>query len=337
MSQSPTFPSNFLPRVRQLILPYVTTEDDREALLTDAFYLLSDSRLYYQIKRNGSPQTFTTLLCKTLIDYGCLAEGPHAMGQLLQTAKFYCGTDKYSAIDKLIDHTLHACVPSDQVTPETEPLSDDPTIRAQLEALQNERLRTQKQFERGDLPEMVYSSMIPPIDTKINALKSQLANVTLPITPSPPPTASATVFLSYSHADDAYAEALRTVLERAGYSVWIAPDDEEVGAISAGIRRSFVVVAVISGSALASRWTRIKIQKAVKEGKLIVPILTEDVLGDGAYTPLVSYQAVRAFEFLAASVPYMMSARKPQSQPQQGASATFSNQNHCWCRFTRSG
>ena len=300
MSQSSSFPPDFLPRVRQLILPYVTTEDDREALLTDAFYLLSDSRLYHQIKRNGSPQTFTTLLCKTLIDYGCLAEGPHALGQLLQTAKFYCGTDKHADIDALTDHTVHVCAPSEEIAPETEPPSDDPTIRAQLEALQNERLRTQKQFERGDLPQIAYDSMIAQIDTKIAALKAQLID-SPPVPEQAASDSSATVFLSYSHADRAYAESLRAELERAGYAVWIDTSsikggDDWVSAISAGIRRSFVVVAVVSRSALASRWARTEILKAINEDKLIVPVLMEDVLREDTYTPLISYQAVRAFE-----------------------------------------
>ncbi len=224
MSNSPVFPPDFLPRVRQIILPYVATEDDREALLTDAFYLLSDLRLYHQIKRTGSPQTFTTLLCKTLIDYGCLAEGPHALGQLLQSAKFYCGPDQHPTIDALTDHTTQVCAPSDEIpaAPEPSTTPNDGVSRAQLEALQNERLRTQKQFECGDLPQIAYESLITQIDARIAALQSQLVESD-PAIPAESATSgdSATVFLSYSHDDRDYANALRAELERAGYAVWI--------------------------------------------------------------------------------------------------------------------
>jgi len=102
-------PPDLLPRTRQILLPLVETKDDREALLTDAFYTLSDSRIYHQIKREGTPIGFTTLCIKKLLDYGCLSEGKHALGRLLNTAKYYCGVDKHITIDELVRMTDALC------------------------------------------------------------------------------------------------------------------------------------------------------------------------------------------------------------------------------------
>jgi len=307
-----TFPPDFLPRMRQIVLPYVTTEDEREALLTDAFYLLSDSRLYHSIKRSGSPVSFTTLLFRTLADYGCLTEGPHALAQLLQTTRFYSGPDKHSEIDALTALASDQCVQLDEqaesLREPVETSADGKGQRAEMERLQRERMKADKQHQRGDLPDVAYEALIARIDTQIDVIQSMLvrtskADTSGPVvsTGSADDNLGASVFLSYSHSDRAYAVHLQSALQAAGYAVWIDDSklkggDDWIAAISAGIRRSFAVVAVVSRASLASRWARTEILKAINEDKLIVPVVVEDVIKHDGFLPLISYQAVRAFE-----------------------------------------
>jgi formylglycine-generating enzyme required for sulfatase activity/energy-coupling factor transporter ATP-binding protein EcfA2 len=127
---TPKIPPDLLPRTRQILLPLVETEDDREALLTDAFYTLSDSRIYHQIKREGTPVGFTTRCIKKLLDYGCLTEGNHALGQLLSVSKYYCGVDKHANIEELVAITKSWCIEIDTVNPTqkpaTKPITDKP-------------------------------------------------------------------------------------------------------------------------------------------------------------------------------------------------------------------
>jgi len=63
----------------------VATENEREALLIDAFYL-SDSRLFYGINRTGEATVFTSLLIKKLIDHGGHVEGAQRRQILLAIA-----------------------------------------------------------------------------------------------------------------------------------------------------------------------------------------------------------------------------------------------------------
>jgi formylglycine-generating enzyme required for sulfatase activity len=127
-----SIPPDLLPRTRQIILPLVGTDDDREALLTDAFYLLPDTRLYHQIKRDGTPLNFTTLCIKTLIDYGCLTGDMHALGQLLSVARMYCGVDKHPEIDALVGITNTLCIEPTPQPAQTLPIS--PIIQSGIQS-----------------------------------------------------------------------------------------------------------------------------------------------------------------------------------------------------------
>ncbi|MFN8005378.1 MAG: TIR domain-containing protein, partial [Acidobacteriota bacterium] len=103
----PKIPPDLLPRARQILLPLVTTAEDRDALLTEAFYL--HDPLLYQIEREGAPYPFAVKCLKKLLDFGCLAEREHSLARLLTIARTLYGTDKHAEIDDLIQITNEYC------------------------------------------------------------------------------------------------------------------------------------------------------------------------------------------------------------------------------------
>lgn len=122
----PDLPADFLARARQVLLPLVENEEERDALLTDAFYLLPDSRLYHQINQAGSAMSFTTLCIKTLIKYECLSSGTHALGHLLMTCKLYCGINKHAEIDDLAQTANALCAQTPPSVPAPPPVAVTP-------------------------------------------------------------------------------------------------------------------------------------------------------------------------------------------------------------------
>ena len=102
-----TLPPDLISRARQILLPLVATEAERDALLTEAFYL--HDPLLYRIDRRGAPYPFAVNCVKRLLDYGCLAEQEHSLARLLAIARSLYGVDKYTEIDDLIQITNAIC------------------------------------------------------------------------------------------------------------------------------------------------------------------------------------------------------------------------------------
>lgn len=111
-----TLPPDFMTRLKSLILPHVLTVEDRDNLLTEAFYL-ADQRLYQQIKREGSPKAFCIHCIKTLIDFGCVDDSTHSLTLLLNTIRAQSGVDKHHEIDQVIP-VLNALCATPQAKPE---------------------------------------------------------------------------------------------------------------------------------------------------------------------------------------------------------------------------
>ena len=110
-----------------------------------------------------------------------------------------------------------------------------------------------------------------------------------------------TVFVSYSHEDEEFAQKLITDLNAVGHSCWIDSSeikggDEWIQTISDGIINSYAFVPIISLRALQSSWVRKEILWAIRKQKRILPVLLEDVMDDTRYFPLVDYQIVNLFE-----------------------------------------
>jgi formylglycine-generating enzyme required for sulfatase activity len=100
-------PPDLLSRFRRMLSPFVATVADRDALLTEAFYLRNP--LLYGIEREGSPKDFVIRCIKKLLDYGCLSDGEHSLACLLLTVKPDCGVDKHAEIDELIELANGLC------------------------------------------------------------------------------------------------------------------------------------------------------------------------------------------------------------------------------------
>ena len=90
------------------------------------------------------------------------------------------------------------------------------------------------------------------------------------------------VFISYSHADKAIADATCATLEHAGIRCWIAPrdimpGDEWGAAIVKAIDQCRAMVLIFSASANSSKQIRREVERAVHAGATIIPVRIENV------------------------------------------------------------
>lgn len=95
------------------------------------------------------------------------------------------------------------------------------------------------------------------------------------------------VFISYSHQDKPFADAVCSSLEGDGIRCWIAPRDVLPGAdwtesILAALVGCRAVVLVFSTHANQSIQVRREVERAVNKGKIIVPFRVENVLPAGS-------------------------------------------------------
>lgn len=90
------------------------------------------------------------------------------------------------------------------------------------------------------------------------------------------------VFISYSTKDQLQAEAVRNVIEQNGISCWMAPRDIPGGSnytkeIPHAIRDCQAFVLMLSQNAQTSPWVLKELDRAVNEGKTILPFQLEDI------------------------------------------------------------
>lgn len=90
------------------------------------------------------------------------------------------------------------------------------------------------------------------------------------------------VFLSHSHADKVYADAICHRLEAADLRCWVAPRDIRAGedwaeAIINGMDQCRVLVLVFSANSNNSPQVRREVERAVNKGLSILPFRIEDV------------------------------------------------------------
>jgi len=139
----PAIPPDLLQRSRRILLPLIDTEDDREALLTEAFYL--HDPLLYGIERSGAGKVFAVRCITKLLDYGCLTEGEHALARLLETARYDCGVDKHPEINELVAMVNALCEqakpPATAPTPTANP-APQPALTQTIETPRDARQPT---------------------------------------------------------------------------------------------------------------------------------------------------------------------------------------------------
>jgi hypothetical protein len=98
--------------------------------------------------------------------------------------------------------------------------------------------------------------------------------------PERPVYDSSAIFLSYHSGDGEKAQQIGNALQNAGFPVWRDQESLQVGAqfsiaIEQAIRRSTVVITLITRAATESTWVRNEILFAQEYKKIIVPLLME--------------------------------------------------------------
>ncbi|MBR2731542.1 MAG: TIR domain-containing protein [Clostridia bacterium] len=88
------------------------------------------------------------------------------------------------------------------------------------------------------------------------------------------------VFISYKAEERAQAEGIKARIEAAGFSCWMAPESIPGGSsyaaeIENAIRDCTAFVLVFSEKAMRSTWVEKEIDRAINNGKLILPFRTE--------------------------------------------------------------
>jgi hypothetical protein len=114
---------------------------------------------------------------------------------------------------------------------------------------------------------------------------------------------AASVFISYSHANEDFAGDLIAALGEHGHRCWIDTSKIKGGAdwqraICDGINLAYAMVVVCTRKALESDYVWDEIQWARTRRKLIIPVLLEDVTDDDRFFGLHRYQGIR-FDKLA--------------------------------------
>ena len=89
-------------------------------------------------------------------------------------------------------------------------------------------------------------------------------------------------FISYSTANQAEADSVRTFFQKNGISCWMAPYDIPAGCeyaevICDALSGCSCLVLILTAKAQASVWVKKEINLAVSDGKTIIPIKLEDI------------------------------------------------------------
>lgn len=159
--------------------------------------------------------------------------------------------------------------------------------------------------------------------------------------------ASPPVFISYATADNEIAQRVCKVLETRGISCWIAPRNVPAGmdyghAIVDGIKKSRVMVVLLSETSGASRYVAREVERAVTHEVSLLPIRLapmniperlEFFLGSSQWFDLFAPASEKDLELLTEAVTRMLndvatapgaSLRKPDFPPVAGNSRKFS-------------
>ncbi len=234
MLMTPQLPDDFLPRVRQILLPLVSNQDEREALITEAFYC--HDPLIYRIKREGAPYPFCVMFIKSLLDFGCLQNGQHAVSRLLATSKYSVGGDKHHEIDTLIE------------------IAD-----AQCESIDEEVLENKVSELR----------VITPITTAPISISTPLDDRT-------PTVFISYSHRDTEIAERLIADLNKAGHACWIDTVRIKGGDEWVKSITEGINNSYAFLSLVSQSANDSTWVRREFLWAEYKKKRIFPLMVKD-------------------------------------------------------------
>ena len=135
------------------------------------------------------------------------------------------------------------------------------------------------------------------------------------------------VFISYSTKDQLQAEAVRNVIEQNGISCWMAPRDIPGGSnytkeIPIAIRDCQAFVLMLSQNAQTSPWVLKELDRAVNEGKTILPFQLEDItLNDEFNFLLTGAQRYDAYQKKSEALQLLIARIKAIINTDSGADA----------------
>src|SRR5688500_10374780 len=98
-------------------------------------------------------------------------------------------------------------------------------------------------------------------------------------------------FLSYSHADEEFVNALKVALEALGRTVWIDKDGIPPGApwrseLGTAIEAAVLFVFVVTPDSVQSKECRSELDRAVELGKRMLPVVLRDATTPSALTSI---------------------------------------------------
>lgn len=142
------------------------------------------------------------------------------------------------------------------------------------------------------------------------------------------------VFISYSHADDTFAQSLIDGLQTNGHPCWIDTSEIKGGAdwqkaICEGINASYAVVVVCSKKSLESEYVWDEVQWARNKRKLIIPVLIEDVITSDRFFGLHRFQGVRFDQLTQAEALQRLLAALPVPLNESGTPRRARTRREC--------
>jgi len=128
-----TLPSAIFQQLVQFIQPFMIDPEEREAWITQAFYL-REPRIFGNLDRQGAPMVFTVKCVRFLIDSECFVDPnrEHPASVLLNTLRMGCGNEKHKQIDALVSVLDDVCsepIPT-PAAPAASPRPADPIVQS---------------------------------------------------------------------------------------------------------------------------------------------------------------------------------------------------------------
>ncbi len=105
------------------------------------------------------------------------------------------------------------------------------------------------------------------------------------------------VFLSYSHSDREWANALAQALSKQKVKVWtdsmIKPGELLTDSIATALEQSKYIVFLVSPSSAHSSWAAFELGAAIGMGKTVLPVVSSEVSDDELAGPIRSRKFLR--------------------------------------------
>ncbi len=124
------------------------------------------------------------------------------------------------------------------------------------------------------------------------------------------------VFISYSSRESDDANLIKSILNKNGIEVWMAPNSIPAGSnytreIPRAIKKCSVFLLLLSQSAQDSKWVSAEVENAFKNGKIIIPFVLEECpLNDDFDFLLSRSQRIAAYEKKSESLEALVSEIK---------------------------